>query len=80
MKITYLKRINEGVVQSIIKITDNGILEAKTDCLLVMTTTLKVNESAIVFIQKMNYITATKQEFDNFYIDTVRNINELSKL
>ena len=82
MKIVYLKTekpLNKGI-STAIKITPNGVLYV-TDVEISIDEITGSIESEIGFYKKeFNTVDCTKAEFDNFYIDTVKNINELSKL
>ncbi len=80
--ITYLKTVKAGgELTSSIKITKDGILVVELIGISIDGATLDTLHDEIEWYKReCNYKECTKQEFDNFYIEAVRNINELSKL
>lgn len=73
--ITYLKKVHQSKLIGCIKSTEKGSLTVYPNEILISTRRNKLG-----FYKQLKFVDATKQEFDNFYIDTVRNINEISKL
>lgn len=75
MKITYLKSVFSEQITSVGKFVNDDI-------------TITVHGSSINIYDynmskdliKNDYVVATKEEFDNFYIETAKKINEASKI
>jgi uncharacterized membrane protein len=78
----YLKTTKHNTkISTASKITEKGILYVTQSSIEIDALSLDTLEDERKwYIEKLGAETATQQEFDQFYIDAVRNINEISKL
>jgi len=81
MEITYLKTTGlANKINTAIKITPKGVLYVTSIEISIDELTDSMESEVVWYKKEFNTEHCTKEEFDNFYIDTVKNINELSKL
>lgn len=80
MEIIYLKTNMELIKKttSVIKITDRGILTVSDNSIDVEERSWDLKKESDWHKKELNAVSSTKEEFDSFYIQTVKYINELS--
>ena len=81
MEITYLKKSRQGKIWSSVKIMSNGnTLDVQDDQIQTDTFDNSFDANVGWWKDVMQHEECNKEEFDTFFIKTVKNINELSKL
>lgn len=81
MDIVYLKTVKlANEISTSIKITPNGVLYVTEEEISTSELTDSMTAEIAWYRKEFNVVDCTKAEFDNFYIDTVASINEISKL